>query len=415
MQDKEQIITALFSRRRAGIKPGLERMHLATEMLGHPEKSCKIVHIAGTNGKGSTASMLSSVLCEAGFKTGLFTSPHILDFRERYIIDGIPVDDEVWIAAWLRIQEVCDKLELTFFEISALLAFEVFKEAECNWIVLETGLGGRLDATNVVTPKVSVISSLSIEHTEYLGDTIEEICTEKLGIVKAHRPFVVNPSNPRVVFELARERSEAMDAPLHIASFPDFLGFKGRYQELSLDGVAYELPLAGEFQQSNMAAAVTALRLLDLDEDLIQKGVQKAFVPARLQEVELHECRYIFDVAHNPQALDILTASLKVLHPDTEYHFIVGMMQDKDLSTSMQCIDKCASSVHCFTPSIPRACKADTLKEYSTHEKCMAYESLENALMGVRNMDGIVVVTGSFYTVSDVMSRLEIKPYDSQA
>lgn len=415
MTDKAQIIESLFSRRRAGIKPGLERMHLATEMLEHPENACKVIHIAGTNGKGSTASMISSCLVEAGFKVGLFTSPHIIEFRERYIINGVPVSDEQWIASWLEIEEVCDKLDLTFFEISALLAFTLFKNEKCDWIVLETGLGGRLDATNIVTPELSIITSLSIEHTEYLGDTIEEITGEKLGIVKKHRPFVLNPSNPKVVFELARKRSDAMESPLHIAGYPDFLGQKGVFQELQLDGVLYELPLAGEFQQYNMAAAVTAMRLLSLDEETIQEGIRKVFIPARLQRIAIGNRTFVFDVAHNPQALEILTASLKVLYPDSQLHFLVGMMKDKELRESMKILDRCAASINTITPSIPRACGAEELIKYSAHTQGEAYDTVVDAIGACKEKEGIAVVTGSFYTVCDVMTTLRIDPYGSTA
>lgn len=409
MRDKKEIIDSLFSRRRAGIKPGLERMHLACEILNHPENQCKVLHIAGTNGKGSTASILSSVLCEAGNKTGLFTSPHIVEFRERYIVNGAPIEDEIWIEAWQSIEEVADKLELTFFEISALLAFVIFGKLGCDWIVLETGLGGRLDATNVVTPELSLITSLSIEHTEYLGDTIEEITGEKLGIVKKGKPFVVNPSNPKVVFELARQRSEDLHSPLHIASYPDLLGRKGGFQELDLDGTMYELPLAGEFQQYNMATAVTALRLLDIDEEVIQSGVKKAFVPARLQKIEVGEAAWIFDVAHNPQALEILTGSLKVLYPEKKLRFVVGMMKDKELEKSMKIIDNCAHSMLLITPSIPRACPAEELAKYSKSENLELCQSLEE--IPATTEEYVTVVTGSFYTVSDVMVQLGISPY----
>ncbi len=410
MNDKKAIVDSLFSRRRAGIKPGLERMENAVSALGHPERGCQVVHVAGTNGKGSTATMVASGLRAAGNRVGLFTSPHILEFRERYCLDGVPVSDEQWIAVWLDIEPLCDELELTFFEISALLAFELFKRAGCDYAVIEVGLGGRLDATNVVDPAIAIITALAIEHTEYLGDTLELIAMEKLGIVKAGRPFVVNSGNKPVVFELAARVTEERNAPCTVAPIVSTVEQTAKYQCFSVGGVAIELPLWGAYQVSNCAAAVTALQQLGVSNSDIQRGIASAALPARMQLVSYNSREILFDVAHNPQALEVLVDGLAQRFAGRPLHFLIGMMKDKDCAKAVGIIEEIAATISCFTPSIPRSCPAEELAAYTKKGAATVVGSPREAVERLGN-DGVIVVTGSFYTVADAMNGLEISPY----
>ncbi len=416
---REEITDALFSRRNAGIKPGLTRMRAAAEKLGNPQDGYKVVHIAGTNGKGSTAAMMSAALLHTGERVGLFTSPHIIDFNERFIIDGKPVSDDEWIAVWLAIETVCDEFELTFFEISALMAFELFKRAGCSWAVIEVGLGGRLDATNIVTPEIALITALSVEHTEFLGDTIEEIAGEKLGIVKEGRPFIVNGANLPVSLELAKKRSLAQNAPLAIASPDDIEGYsyKEGKQKLSFHGREYTIPFLGNFQQSNAITVITALQKLGYDEKTIAEGVAKAKLPARMQQIVVDGERVIFDVAHNPQAMGILATSLKQIYRNEKIHFVVGMMKDKNILEALESIATAATKITAVSPNIPRAMKASEVMEIASEAGIVkdALFSAATVADGVKRAleerEGVVVVTGSFFTVSEAMVALEVSPY----
>jgi len=415
MMDIDILLKDLFSRRTRGIKPGLERMVEAAKELQNPQDAYKIVHIAGTNGKGSTASIISVGLREAGNRVGLFTSPHIIEFRERFIINGTPVSNDCWVAVWNDIQPLCDSLELTFFEISALIAFELFKREGCNYVVLETGLGGRLDATNICDPILSVITALSVEHTEYLGDTIEEIATEKLGIVKPNRPLVINGNNLLKILELAGKRCIEQGSSCSISTTTDLplLETKPQSQIFQYRDKPMELHMMGRFQQQNCSVAVKALELIGISEDVIRQGVSKAFIPCRLQYVKVNGKQYLFDVAHNPQAVNILCDSLP---KDQPIHFLIGMMKDKEVDEMVIPIVKIAKSVVVVEPSIPRALSSFELGEttYALSDGIRVHSDSDfgEAIKYFDEKEGLHVVTGSFYTVSEALLQLGISPYD---
>lgn len=409
----DTILEDLFSRRTRGIKPGLERMIEAAEKLNTPQGRYSVVHVAGTNGKGSTASMISAVLTEAGHRVGLFTSPHILDFRERFIIAGEPVKDSEWIAVWEDIRDLCDSLELTFFEISALLAFELFSRAKCDYVVLETGLGGRLDATNICDPVLSVITALSVEHTEYLGDTIEEIAGEKLGIVKPGKPLVFNGNNPENVVALAKEKCRASNSEITLA-LTDSLPLLRKEKQSQIfkycDG-EITLPLMGDFQQQNCITAITTCEVLGIAIETIRNGIAKTFIPCRLQRVQFGEHQFLFDVAHNPQAVEILCSSLAA----EPAHFLIGMMKDKEVDQMVMPIISIAKTITVVSPSIPRALSAHDLAEVVSERTDSVpveqFPSLKDGVASLLEKDGLKVVTGSFFTVSEVLAELGISPF----
>lgn len=408
-----EILNNLFSRQTRGIKPGLERIASAAKELGNPQNQFSIVHVAGTNGKGSTSTMIASVLQESGFKTGLFTSPHILEFRERFIINGTPVEDEKWIEVWRDIQQVSDKYELTFFEISTLIALELFAREKCDRVVLETGMGGRLDSTNICDPILSVVTALSVEHTDYLGDTIELISGEKLGIVKLNRPLVINGSNCETVLNLAKERCREMSSELVLTDSGRFSLIENSEsgQRLSYDGSELFVPLAGAFQIQNAACAVTACELMQIDSHTIRNGIAKAFIPCRLQKMVIYNKPWLFDVAHNPQAIEILCGSLS-----EKVHFLTGMMRDKDFETMISLMIPHALSITVVKPNIPRAAEAkllgDTILKLAPDLPLFVADSMESGVERFTNHDGIHAVTGSFYTIADVFEVLKRSPWD---
>lgn len=411
--NKESILEDLFSRQNRGIKPGLDRIREAAKRIENPQNRYTIIHVAGTNGKGSTSTMIASILQEAGYRTGLFTSPHILEFRERFIIDGIPVEDDSWLSVWTDIQPLCDTLSLTFFEISTLLAFELFARERCEYVVLETGMGGRLDSTNICDPILSVVTALSVEHSEYLGDTIEKIAGEKLGIVKPNRPLVINGSNPAHILDLAQNRCKETHSKCIIADSNQFglLAQRESGQLLSYDGCELVVPLAGAFQIQNTACAVIACETIGISRGIIQIGVSKSFIPCRLQKMKIGDKQWLFDVAHNPQAIEILCGSLT-----EKVHFLTGMMKDKEYETMISLMIPHALSITVIKPNIARAAETELLaavvRQHAPTLPLFVSDSVETAVVEFSKREGVLAVTGSFYTIADVFSALGTSPWN---
>ncbi|MGM0461382.1 MAG: bifunctional folylpolyglutamate synthase/dihydrofolate synthase [Fibrobacterota bacterium] len=413
MIHKEEILKTLFSRRTAGIRPGLSRIRAALAELDNPHRDFHSVHIAGTNGKGSTAAFISSVFREAGCRTGLFTSPHILDFNERFIIDGTPVSDTVWMSIWEEIVPVCDRLNLTFFEISTVLAFLIFSRSSCEWAVIETGLGGRLDATNCLVPHASVITSIAMDHTEYLGSTIEEITREKLGIVKTGVPFTVNERNPESVFSSADEISRARDAvrliPPEIRSVTSHM--TGQY--VHTDTGRFYIPFSGTAQGANAMTAVAVLRYLKISDRVIRKGLASAYLPARMEEIAWNDHRILLDTAHNPHAVGEMIYTIQGRGQEKDTAVIIGMMKDKDADKVVALIEDVFDMVYSVTLPTQRGMSAQELADMSRKGCVVSCETMEQALTHSRNTAGHILVCGSFLTVSAVYRFLGRKPYDS--
>jgi dihydrofolate synthase/folylpolyglutamate synthase len=255
---REETIARLFSLTARGIKYDLDRMLIAVRRLGNPQSACRSFHVAGTNGKGSTCAFIASILRAHGHRVGLYTSPHIIDFEERFIIDGRPVATEAWMAVYQAIEPAIADLNLTFFEITSIICFELFKRERVDYAVFETGMGGRLDATNVVTPVASVVTSIGIDHAEYLGPDLLSISREKLGIVKPGVPLVMIRSPEETIMRLASETCERLGSLLHVVEERQATGIVEEECRCSFTaaGVRYRLPLAGRFQIVNALAAI---------------------------------------------------------------------------------------------------------------------------------------------------------------
>ncbi|MGM0444052.1 MAG: bifunctional folylpolyglutamate synthase/dihydrofolate synthase [Fibrobacterota bacterium] len=413
--NKEKILADLFSRRRAGIKPGLKRIAAAANALGNPQKSFKSLHIAGTNGKGSTAAMAAAVFCENGWKTGLFTSPHLMSFAERFCINGHPVADDDWLAEWLAIRPVCDRYGLTFFEISTLLAFRLFEKHECDFAVIETGLGGRLDSTNIITPVGAVITSISRDHTDLLGNTIEEIAREKLGIVKRKVPFSLQKSNPRSVAEQALQRSVEMEAPLLEQERMEVCDIHERGLDICLGGTEYEIPLHGEFQAWNFQALLPHLKRMHIPSEVIRRGLAATRIAGRLQTITVGECTFIFDTSHNPAAAEGLAEGLKKNPHDMPSVILLGMMADKDYTGYIRVLADTGCSVAATDLPGPRGAAAEKLiKEVAPHLRDEVFPSVPAALENLGSRFPRIIVCGSFVTVGEAMKHLGISPAASQ-
>lgn len=415
----DETIDKLFSLQKFGIKLGLSSTENLLEKLGRPHEKIPILHLAGTNGKGSVGASVTSILSEAGYKVGFYTSPHLVSFRERFVIGGdmINANDVVDLAE--RVWNVCVEEEPpTFFEFVTAMAFLYFAEADVDLAVMETGLGGRLDATNVATPIVSVITNISLEHTEYLGPTLAHIAMEKAGIIKTGVPVITGEKRPGVK-EIFRRVADEKNAGL-IINGRDFRtrrnpsnGFN--YYGLKSDYKNLETALLGRHQVGNAALALAAVELLadhglKADEPEIRRGLKNVRWPGRAELLE-GKPSIMLDGAHNPAAARVLGELLAELEYD-EIHVVMGVMADKDIDQVMAPIVPFADKLYLTRPEYIRAAEPSVLKAFAKkyyHGPVYENPSLPEAIEAARDAAGerdLVLITGSLFTVGEARGYL---------
>jgi len=366
MQNREEILKRLFERTTQGIKFGLERITEAAESINNPQNAYKSIHVAGTNGKGSICAFLESILRHQGFSTGLFTSPHIVNFEERFIVNGKPVTTEEWLEVYLDIEDIVNRYALTFFEISALIAFELFKRMNVDWAVMETGMGGRLDATNIIIPRASVIANIGIDHTEYLGNDIISIAKEKLGIVKENVPVILAEQEYPAVIEMSRNFLSERGVPHFFVDKDEAIKVKqtDRGSTFRYKNTEFSVPFSGTFQVMNALCAIKTVEQLNLDDsETISEAIRNTFLPARFQICEVKGKKTVFDVAHNPQATRELCQLIKQRFRNTPVCIVAGILADKDARCMFQEYAGCADSIILTQPKTPRAAPIDDLAE----------------------------------------------------
>lgn len=381
-----------------GQKPGLERIRRLLGRLGDPQKELKFVHIAGSNGKGSTAAMIASVLRLAGLKTGLYTSPHLWRFHERFQVDGVPIPDgELAEIAALVLDQAEDETE---FELMTAIGMLHFLRSKCDIVVLETGLGGRLDSTNVIpAPEVAVITNIGLEHTEILGDTLEKIAAEKAGIIKPGSSCVLYHQEreaERVVERVCRERGVSLTAAEKLAE-------------------PYRISLLGEYQLRNAAVALETANVLrergwDIPERAVIQGLAEARWPARMELVR-RSPDVILDGGHNPQCMEALARSLRQLYPEKKLIFLTGVLADKDYPAMLGEILPLAKEFYTITPDSERALSAADLAAWLESRGGRAVpcgttrEGVDRALAAAGPEDA-VCACGSLYMIGEVRHLL---------
>jgi len=388
------------------IKFGLDTTRALLRGLGDPHTLIPSIHIGGTNGKGSVATLVAEALSAAGWRVGLYTSPHLVSFRERIRVDGVPIS-EAAVAMWTgRLEAQMQELGATFFEASTAMAFADFAVRGAEVAVVEVGLGGRLDSTNVVTPLVSVVTKIAMDHMRYLGDTLEEIAREKAGIAKPGVPFVIGERDPALVEVLRREARRSVRAA-------------GGRADIRVLPPAYEwggpLGLTGPHQRRN--AGVAHGVLMALPErwrppiGAIEQGFRVARVPGRLDR----RGKWLFDVAHNPDGMEALVAALTAEPPAAPVHALVSILGDKAWAPMLVWLDSVVDrGVLTVAPSAAeRGWNVAWLEQWLAREdrpparaRWSLVPEFEAALAEVERGAGTVLVTGSFHTVGDVMARL---------
>ena len=419
----QQAVDYIHGLGRFGSVLGLDRMQAALALLGHPQRKLKVIHVAGTNGKGSTSSIIASILRAAGLRTGLYTSPYLDSFTNRFGLDGDDITPEGLVNMVECIKPVAEQVGLTQFEFITTLALVFYAERNVDALVLEVGLGGRFDATNVVTPVLSVITNIGFDHMEVLGDTLGKIAFEKAGIIKPAVPAItaVEESEPyAVIAEVAAQNN----APLRLLG-PDF-GYIGQAASLagqtfdysgleSLEGLS--LALLGPHQLKNAALAVDAALLLrqqgwPITPEHIRRGVETARWPGRFEVMLVRGVRVIMDGAHNTHGIAALTATLRQYLPQQKVLLVSGIMRDKEPQAMLAALSPYAKRLYACAPALPRATPASELclLAETLALPAAAYASVADALhaaIGTALKRGdTVLVAGSLYTVSEARKAM---------
>jgi len=422
-------IRYLYNLQKYGIKLGLDNISRLVSALGNPQTSFRTVHVGGTNGKGSTSSIIASILRSAGFSVGLFTSPHLISFTERIRINGTEIheDDVVRLAEEVReAASQINHLSPTFFEVVTAMALLHFNRQRTDIAVMEVGMGGRLDATNIITPDVSVITQIGYDHTEYLGRTLRDIAAEKAGIIKKGVP-VVTADQEKDSLEVIAARAKDHDAVL-FAYGSDFSsrligsdtrGIQFEYRDTEMRIGDLSLPLAGAHQMINASLAIKAVSLVSgsLSGRVIKEGVRSTRWPGRLEYIH-DDPPVIIDAAHNPSAAAVLSESLRgtFIKRHKKIILILGIMGDKDIAGILRPLLPLAWNVILTRPSYARAAPPETIGRIAESMGFSNFriaqtlrEALETGMKEARDIrpdPALLVITGSFYTTGEAREVL---------
>lgn len=435
-----ETIDYLYGLQKYGIKFGLENTVALLKMMGDPHRQFRSVHIAGTNGKGSTAAFLASILAAAGLRVGLYTSPHLVSFTERIRINGKPIAEEKVVELARRVRNAYQRavpgseMSPTFFEVTTAAAFAYFAEEGVDIAVIEAGMGGRLDSTNVVTPLVSIITNIDLEHTEFLGKTLELIAAEKAGIIKHGVPVVTGVTQPGVMQVVQRHADAGQSRVYRLGR--DFQPERarqvkpGRGQQFDYRGIdacssGLEVQLAGRHQVENASLALAAVECLRsqgfaVDESGVRRGLGQACWEGRLEPVAQRPDVYL-DGAHNPASAKVLARSLAGMKPDYRRLILVlGILGDKDIRGIISPLAPLADHIIVTKPEYARAMAITALAREvrSVHAAVEVRETVVQALEQARRRagaDDLILVTGSLYVVGEARAVMAVAPGQGRA
>lgn len=402
----------------AAYKPGLANTTLLLEALGNPHHKFKSIHVAGTNGKGSVSHMLAAILYQAGYKTALYTSPHLVDFSERIRIDGAPVDQDFVIQFVENHRNLVEEIQPSFFELTMAMAFDYFAKSQIDIAVIETGLGGRLDSTNILSPVLSIITNIGYDHTEFLGDTLEKIASEKAGIIKKGVPVVIgeylsetkpifqnkaNETNSKLIF--AQETNPVQQ----VESASNRLLFQSH-------STLYESGLTGHYQLKNCStvlAAIDELNRLDffISEQAAQNGISKVTQLTGLRgrwEIISNSPFMVADTAHNVQGMTAVAEQLKLYQEEGLIHIVLGMVNDKDSNGVLRLLP--TNACYYFTNAqVKRALPAAELHRQAQQYGLTgnSYETIESAILAAKQQaktSDLILITGSNFVVGEALT-----------
>lgn len=416
----EETLYFLYSLQKSGIKFGLESTLKLLDFLGNPHRKFKSIHIAGTNGKGSTSTFIASILSGLNFRVGLYTSPHLVKFNERIKINGYEIDDDYIVNQVNKLKPVIDELNPTFFEVTTAITFKYFAEMNVDYAVIETGMGGRLDSTNVIQPEVSVITKIDFDHREYLGDTLEKITLEKAGIIKENTPVVIS-KNSNNVYEILKEAAQKKNAKIYLSDelyvesdVNQNLAYLSASIKSRLTEREYKIqsPLIGKFQIENLKSAIAAIEILFPDMDLkdeIEKALQNPEfkLAGRFQVIDGNP-KIILDTSHNSNAIENFLENLNSIIEGNKVA-IFGIMKDKEIDSVIPLINKSFERIILTQAKTERSLDITILSEKFDKSKITLASdvetSIKHALVNLK-ADSIVIF-GSNYIVGEAISALK--------
>ncbi|MBI5416755.1 bifunctional folylpolyglutamate synthase/dihydrofolate synthase [Candidatus Poribacteria bacterium] len=420
----------LYGLQRFGIKFGFNNINYLLDKLGSPHNKFKSIHVAGTNGKGSTTTILGAILKAAGYKVGIYTSPHLVDYCERIIVDGKPIPQKKIVELTNQIINIiqdmpnADKTHPTYFEVTTAQAFQYFAESEVDFAIVEVGMGGRLDATNVINPLLSIITSIGLEHTEILGDTLYKIAGEKAGIIKHGIPVVTGVSDSESLEPIINKSAEKQ-SDIYILN----KNFSYKIKSLELKGSSFDyfgiennfnnlfVSLSGEHQIHNTALALAGIEILkkhkniSVDENIIRKGLNSVYWPGRLEIIS--ESPYILlDGAHNPDGALTLKKNINKFFHNKKIYFIIGILKDKNREKILETLCPLAHEIILTTISYERASSPEELyeiaKKYSKNITLIpTVESSITYAKSRASKDDIICISGSLYILGEAIGILK--------
>ena len=423
-----EAITYIEATHKFGTRLGLESMSLLLKEMGNPQDKLKFIHVAGTNGKGSTAAMISGILKTAGYKTGLFTSPFLEAFNERIQLNSEPIEDDGLVAATVFVKEHIEVLMAqgephpTEFEMVTAVGLQYFYEKQVDLVVLEVGLGGRLDATNIIKdPLAVVIMSISMDHTDYLGTTLGEIAYEKASIIKEGSDVVVYPQAPeamKVILDFVRSKNASV-----ILVNPDdisIVDFNTKYQTLKYLGTTlplkeFHLKLLGNHQSLNCLTALEVISLLiskgfHIDGSHIEEALSQVVFPGRF-EIFLESPVVLIDGAHNSNGIQAFVQNMNQYFPKKKVNLYFGMLEDKDIEESLSYLIPIAATIHTLTPNSDRAMPAEEMATLIHNEYKKSVDFYDNMDAAVRSIDlnrtkEVNVFVGSLYMIGEARTLI---------
>jgi len=411
----ENQLNFLFSLQRKGIKLGLNHTR---DLLGHinnPEKELIMIHIAGTNGKGSTAACLNSILIESGYKVGLYTSPHLIKFNERIRVNGKPIKDDEILDFMDNVKGAIKKINSTFFETTTAMALNYFKDKNVDIAIIETGLGGRLDSTNVIKPVLTIITAISLDHADILGDSIEKIAHEKAGIIKENVPLIIAPQKKSVMKILKNRASEKnseiieVNTPQEVKIGENGTSFKIIDENLSTN-------LIGDYQAQNISVAIAAIRYFNksITYKLINEAIKKINWPGRMHRVSK---QIFYDVAHNDAGIGHLLGTVNNLFPNSDLYGVFCLKGDKDIVNLAKQIKNRFKKLYISSDKNGLLLNASdfskklmdlNVKNY----KDSSIKSCIKKLKSISKSNDIILIFGTHYIAEEVFKEFEI-PFDT--
>ena len=408
----DNLLAHLYGLRRLGIKVGLEHTNELLRRCGSPHRGLKTIHIAGTNGKGSTAAMIQAILRESGLKVGLYTSPHLIRFNERIRINGLPISDKSIIDFMTQFNSAIDEVEATFFEVTTVLALHYFSNQEVDVAVIETGLGGRLDSTNVIEPELTIITSVDLDHQHILGETLIDIAVEKAGIIKKQTPVLVASQTPEVI-DVIRKKAQESNSPIIYSNDPKNIIIDHHSTGFELDKKQYFVPLIGAHQAINAGLAIRAVmhHCPEMKQTEIQLGLSNTKWFGRFQPL-LNNFPIYYDVAHNPGGIRTIRASLDTLNSKVTNGIMV-LKNDKHVDQIALALDGLFNEL--FVASIPESDLMDEQLLFNALKaqnlNCKIMDSIEKGYTylydrALKGENGIIF--GSHYVAESIFNYYEI-------